>query len=547
MPLMSGGDAVVRSVLAHGISTIYCLPGVQSDHLFNAMFDAGDALSVVHTRHEQGAAYMALGSALATGKPAAYSVVPGPGFLNSSAALATAYSTGARVLALVGQIPSDGIGKGHGLLHEIPDQIGILRQLTKWAERVGTPQAAPGIVARAFQQLRSGRPRPVGIEVPPDMLAARAEVELQPPLPLDGAAPLDEDAIAQAADLLAKAECPVIFVGGGALDAADEVRVLAERLGAPVVSYRRGRGVLDDRHPLSQLLPGGHALWAKADVVLAVGTRLQLPLSAWGIDGKLALIKVDIDRDELDRIRAPRIGLVGDAAAVLARLTQHLRHLPATRPDRVERSRALKERIAAGVSVLGPQLAFLRAIRDVLPDGGVLIDELTQVGYSARAVYEARKPRTFISSGYQGTLGWGVATALGAKHALGDVPVVALSGDGGFMFNVQELSTAVRHRIPIVVIVFNDGAYGNVRNMQKSLYGNRLIGTDLANPDFVRLAESFGIIGRRVADPDGLRRMLEQCLASNEPALIEVPVGEMPSPWPFIDLPKVRGTSQTSM
>jgi acetolactate synthase-1/2/3 large subunit len=543
MPLMSGGDAVVRSVLAHGISTIYCLPGVQSDHLFNAMFDAGDALSVVHTRHEQGAAYMALGAALATGKSAAYSVVPGPGFLNSSAALATAYSTGARVLALVGQIPSHGIGKGHGLLHEIPDQIGILRKLTKWAERAGTPQAAPDIVARAFKELRSGRPRPVGIEVPPDMLAARAEVELQPPLPLDGAVPLDEDAIAQAADLLAKAECPVIFVGGGALDAADEVRALAERLGAPVVSYRRGRGVLDDRHPLSQLLSGGHALWAKADVVLAVGTRLQLPLSAWGTDDKLTLIKVDIDRDELDRIRTPRIGLVGDAAAVLARLAQHLARLPATRPDRVERSCALKERVAADVSVLGPQLGFLRAIRDVLPDDGVLIDELTQVGYSARAVYEARRPRTFISSGYQGTLGWGVATALGAKHALGDVPVVALSGDGGFMFNVQELSTAVRHRIPIVVIVFNDGAYGNVRNMQKSLYGNRLIGTDLANPDFVRLAESFGITGRRVTDPDGLRRALEQCLAANEPGLIEVPVGEMPSPWPFIDLPKVRGTS----
>jgi acetolactate synthase I/II/III large subunit len=541
MPLMSGGDAVVRSLIAHGISTIYCLPGVQSDHLFNAMFDAGDALSVVHTRHEQGAAYMALGSALATGKPAAYSVVPGPGFLNSSAALATAYSTGARVLALVGQIPSHGIDKGHGLLHEIPDQIGILRKLTKWAERVGTPQAAPGIVARAFQELRSGRPRPVGIEVPPDMLAARAEVELQPPLPLDGAAPLDEDAIAQAADLLAKAECPVMFVGGGALDAADEVRALAERLGAPVVSYRRGRGVLDDRHPLSQLLPGGHALWAKADVVLAVGTRLQLPLDAWGTDDKLALIKVDIDRDELDRIRAPRIGLVGDAAAVLARIALHLTHLPATRPDRIALSRTLKERVGADVSVLGPQLGFLRAIRDVLPDDGVLIDELTQVGYSARAAYEARKPRTFISSGYQGTLGWGVATALGAKHALGDVPVVALSGDGGFMFNVQELATAVRHRIPIVVIVFNDGAYGNVRNMQKSLHGNRLIGTDLANPDFVRLAESFGIAGRRVADPDGLRRALEQCLAANEPALIEVPVGEMPSPWPFIDLPKVRG------
>jgi acetolactate synthase I/II/III large subunit len=541
MPLMSGGDAVVGSLLAHGISSIYCLPGVQSDHLFNAMFDAGEALSVVHTRHEQGAAYMALGAALATGRPAAYSVVPGPGFLNSSAALATAYSTGARVLALVGQIPSHGIGKGHGLLHEIPDQIGILRKLTKWAERVATPQAAPAIIGRAFKELRSGRPRPVGVEVPPDMLAGRAEVALEPPLPLDGAATLDEDAIARAADVLASAECPVIFVGGGALDAADEVRALAERLGAPVVSYRRGRGVLDDRHPLSHALPGGHALWAKADVVLAVGTRLQLPLSAWGTDDKLALIKVDIDGDELDRIRPPRIGLIGDAAAVLARLAQHLAHLPTTRPERIAASRALKERIAGELVVLAPQLGFLRAIRDVLPDDGVLVDELTQVGYCARSAYETRRPRTFISSGYQGTLGWGVATALGAKHALGDAPVVALSGDGGFMFNVQELSTAVRHRIPIVVIVFNDGAYGNVRNMQKNLHGNRVIGTDLANPDFVRLAESFGIAGRRVTDPEGLRRALEQTLATNEPALIEVPVGEMPSPWPFIDLPKVRG------
>jgi acetolactate synthase I/II/III large subunit len=178
----------------------------------------------------------------------------------------------------------------------------------------------------------------------------------------------------------------------------------------------------------------------------------------------------------------------------------------------------------------------------VLPDNGVVIDELTQVGYAARNVYQARAARTYISSGYQGTLGWGVATALGAKHALGDVPVIAISGDGGFMFNVQELATAVRHRIPLVVVVFNDGAYGNVRNMQRDLHGNRLIGSDLANPDFLRLAESFGIGGYRVSDPEALRQALENALGKNEPALIEVPCGDMPSPWQFIDLPKVRGT-----
>ena len=337
MPLMSGGDAVVRSVLAHGINTIYCLPGVQSDHLFNAMFDAGDALAVVHTRHEQGAAYMALGAALATGKPAAYSVVPGPGFLNTTAALATAYSTGARVLALIGQIPSRAIGKGHGLLHEIPDQIGILRTLTKWAERVGSPQDAPALVARAFQAVHSGRPRPVGVEVPPDMLAAqrrgRAVAAACRPMPTPA---LDEDAIERAAALLAQGRVP------GDLRRRRRARGRPTRCarspsGSPrrSSSYRRGKGVLDERHPLSHVLPGGHALWAKADVVLAVGTRLQLPLAAWGTDDKLTIIKVDIDPEEIERMRKPEIGLAGDAAARAARgSTEHLAHLPAMRPDR---------------------------------------------------------------------------------------------------------------------------------------------------------------------------------------------------------------------
>jgi acetolactate synthase-1/2/3 large subunit len=542
MPLMSGGDAVVRSLIAHGISTIYCLPGVQSDHLFNAFFDAGDAIGVVHTRHEQGAAYMALGAALATGRPAAYSVVPGPGFLNSSAALATAYSTGAKVLALIGQIPSRAIGKGFGFLHEIPDQIGILRTLTKWTERVERPDAAPGLVGQAFRQLQSGRPRPVGLELPPDMLGAKAEVALAALLPPEPAAALDEDAIAQAAAAIAQAECPVIFVGGGALDASAEVQALAERLAAPVVGFRRGKGVLDNRHVLSHSLPGGHALWAEADLVLAVGTRMFLPLSAWGTDDKLKIIKIDIDPAEFGRMRAPVTGIAGDAAAVLRRLNEHLAHLAPMDATRVAASRALKQQVAADFEKLGVILGYLKAIRDVLPDNGVLIDELTQVGYAARTAYEARGPRSFISSGYQGTLGWGIATALGAKHALGDAPVVALSGDGGFMFNVQELATAVRHRIPIVVVLFNDGAYGNVRNMQRVEHGNRVIGSDLANPDFMRLAASFGIGGYRVKDPESLRKALEQALAKNEPALIEVPVGELPDPWQFIDMPKVRGT-----
>ena len=541
MPQMSGGDAVVGALLAHGIETIYCLPGIQNDHLFNAMFDVGDALEVVHARHEQGSAYMALGAALATGKPQVFSVVPGPGFLNASTALATAYSTGAPVLALIGQIPSKFIGRGHGLLHEIPGQLNILKTLTKWAERIEAPQDAPAKVHEAFRQLRTGRPRPVGLEIAPDILQARADIDLEQPRPIETKSELDDDAIEQAAKLLQNAERPLIFVGGGAMDAAGEVRALAERLGAPVVTYRRGKGVMDDRHPLAQSLPGGHALWATADVVLAVGTRIQQPVALWGVDDKLTIIKVDIDPEEIDRTANPQIGIVGDAARVLARLNDHLRHLTGPRPDRVERSRALKETIAKKLSVLEPQGAYLRAIRDAMPENGVLVEELTQVGYVSRLLYPVYQPRTFITSGYQGTLGWGVATALGVKHALHDTPVVSINGDGGFMFTVQELSTAVRHRIPLVTVVFNDAAYGNVRRMQQEIHGNRVIGTDLANPDFVKLGESFGITSYRAGNPEALRGALEKALALGEPVLIDAPIGDTPAPWAFIEMPRVRG------
>jgi acetolactate synthase I/II/III large subunit len=540
MPQISGGDAVVQALIAHGIKSVYCLPGIQSDHLFNALFDVGDALNVIHTRHEQGAAYMALGAALATGKPQVYSVVPGPGLLNSTAALATAYSTSAPVLALSGQIPSKFIGKGHGLLHEIPDQLSILKTLTKWATRIEAPQDAPRTVAQAFQQMTSGRTQPVGLEIAPDILQARAEIDPVAPLP-PLPQPLDEDAIERAARLLEQAERPLIFLGGGALDAGAEVKALAERLGAPVAANRRGKGVMDDRHPLAHVVTGGHEIWKTADVVLAVGTRLQWPTVNWGVDDKLTVIKVDADPAEMDKVRTPELALVGTAVAVLGRIIDHLRHLPSERPDRVAASRKLKEEIAKKVSVLEPQGAYCRALRDVLPDNGVLVEELTQVGYASRVLYEARHPRSFITSGYQGTLGWGVATGLGVKHALGDTPVVSINGDGGFMFTVQELATAVRHRIPLVTVVFNDAAYGNVRYMQRNMHGNRTIASDLTNPDFVKLGESFGILSLRARDPEAFRNALEKALAANAPALIEVPVGDMPFPWPHIDLPRVRG------
>jgi acetolactate synthase-1/2/3 large subunit len=543
--MITGGDLVVRSLLAHGLETIYCLPGVQNDAFFHAVFDAGGRPRTVHTRHEQGAAYMALGAALATGRPAAYSVVPGPGVLNTLAALSTAYATNARVLCLTGQIPSRAIDRGWGQLHEIPDQLGIIQHLTKWAERITTPAEVGPKVAAAFQQLASGRPRPVGLEIPPDILAATAEVspgafELEDHAALEPLPPLDGAALEQAIALLAKAERPLIFVGSGALDAAAEVRELAEHLQAPVISHRLGRGVLGDRHPLSHNILAGHEIWRECDVAIGIGTRLHLGQLTWGVDDRLKIIRIDADPDEVARIRQPDVALIGDARAVLTPLLGELRR-KAPRSSRTAEMQALKAKIDRRLSILEPQRSYLTAIRQALPENGILVEDLTQIGYVARLAYPVYAPRTYLSSGYQGTLGSGFATALGVKDACPNVPVVSIAGDGGFMYTVQELATAVQHHIPLVTIVFNDNAYGNVRRMQVEKYGNRVIASDLTNPDFPHLAESFGVTGLRAFTPNELRAALERTLAAGEPALIEVPCGPMPDPWPFLALPKVRG------
>ena len=543
MAMMTGGEAVVEALRINGISTVYGLPGVQSDHLFNALFDAGDAISVVHTRHEQGAGYMALGAALATGKPQAYSVVPGPGVLNASAALATAYGTSAPVLCLASQIMSSGIGKGYGLLHELPDQLAILKQLTKYAATAYEPGSVPGLMREAFTAMQSGRPRPAAIELPQDVLGRKAEVAAQTPAIAGPRPAIVAGDIDRAVDMIRHAAHPVIYSGTGATDCPDDLRLLAERIGAPVVFDLSGRGNLDARHPLAHTLAGGHRFWKACDLVIAAGARPQIPLRLWGVDDGLKYLQIDIDPDEMGRLAKTDLGLIGDTGEVLRLILDRIREPLAAARGRIEASARVKTEVARDIAVLEPQLSYLKAIRDVLPEDGILVDELTQVTHAGRIAWQSFRPRTLITPGYQGTLGWGVAAALGVKHAVGSRAVVSVAGDGGFMYTMPELATAVRHRLAVVYVVFNDNAYGNVLRMQKELYGNRVIGSDLTNPDFVKLAESFGIGAARARSPEELRPALETAIASGEPRLIEVPVGEMPAPWAFINMPRVRGQS----
>ena len=538
---MTTAEAVVASLLPHGLDTIYALPGVHNDDFFDALARNAAAIRTIHTRHEQGAAYMALGAALATGKPQAYCVVPGPGLLNSAAALLTAYGMNAPVLALFGQIPQDAIGRGFGHLHEIRDQAGIIARLVDWSARIRAPDEAPRLIAKAMQSMATERPGPAALECAIDVWGRSGPVRAQAPLAVR-APPIDEDAIKAAAKRLGAAKRPLIVAGGGAQDASAEVTSLAHMLQAPVVSYRRGRGVIDNRDPLSVNLPLGRELWAEADVVLAVGTHLHSPMLHWGFDRDLAIIRIDADPNEPARIAKPKVALIGDAAPILRRLLDVLPKHNMRRPSRTEDMRERHARMRKRLAKLEPQLSYLAAIRAELPEDGIFVDEVTQVGFVSRLAFPVHRPRTYISPGYQDNLGYGFATALGAQHARPDVPVLSITGDGGFLFTASEMATAMRHRIPLVTVVFNDGAFGNVRRIQQERYGSRFIASDLADPDFVEFAESFGAAAMRVKSPDELRQALRHAFSRRDgPTLIEVPVGIVPSPWEFILMGRVRG------
>lgn len=533
-------DALVETLIANGLDTIYGLPGVHNDPLFDAFWQNRNRLRFLHSRHEQGGAYMALGAALATGKPQAFAVVPGPGLLNAGAALLTAYGMNAPVLALVGQIPADQIDRGLGALHEIPDQVGLARHLTKFAARIDAPYEAAPLAATALSHALSGRQRPVMLECAMDVWGKRTPVaapETARPL----RPPVDPDTAEKLAKILGKAKKPMIVVGGGALEASAEVTALAELLEAPVYSYRRGQGVVDGRHRLYVSMPIGHRLWADCDVVIGIGTRLLMPQNEWGSDTDLKILRIDIDPTEPNRFAKAEAALVADAAdgvrALLERLPKHM----SKREKRDDELAGHRAWFAQKIGALEPQLSFVRAIRNALPDDGIYVDEVTQIGFAARLAFPTYAPRTFLSPGYQDNLGWGYGTALGVQAAMPGRAVISIAGDGGFMYQVQELATAVQHNLPVVVVVFDNNAFGNVKLLQKERFDSHFIASDLKNPDFCALAESFGAASFRAKDAAELESALKKAFALRKPALIHVPCGEMPSPWPMLHMGRARG------
>ncbi len=536
MAAATGGEAIVSGLVAHGVDTVFGLPGAQIYGLFDAFQQA--QLRVIGARHEQACGYMAYGYARSSGKPGVFSVVPGPGVLNAGAAMLTAFGSNEPVLCLTGQVPTEFLGKGRGHLHEMPDQLATLRTFVKWAERIEYPDAAPTLVARAFQEMMSGRRGPVALEMPWDVFTQRAEIGTAKTLERFPAPLPDPDRIKAAAALIAASKTPMIFVGSGAIDAREEILELAELIDAPVVAFRSGRGIVSNAHELGLTMAAAYKLWGTTDLMIGIGTRMELATSfRWPYrpDG-LKSIRIDIDPVEMRRY-TPDAPLVADAQSgtrdLLAAVRKRGYVKTKGRRDAIREASAtaLKE-----IQAVQPQMAYLNILREVLPASAIVTDELSQVGFASWYGFPVYEPRTFITSGYQGTLGSGFPTALGAKVANPDKPVVAITGDGGFMFGVQELATAAQFNIGVVTLVFNNNAYGNVRRDQIQRFDGRVVASDLVNPDFVKLAESFGVAAARVTSPEGFRPALEKALAHDGPYVIavEVPKDSEVTPWTFI-------------
>ncbi len=539
MPKMTGGEAVVESLKREGVEYLISIPGVQIMAVFDALYGEKD-LRLITVRHEQSTIYMADGYARVKGKPGVGLVVPGPGVQNALAALGTAYACSSPVLLLAGQIESKDLGKDGGALHEVNDQLDMVRPVTKWCKRVMRVEEIPGAIHEAMRQMNTGRPRPTEVEIPWDTLRSSAEVEFLSQETVPTAEP-DKESIRRAAGLLAQAKKPFIWAGGGAIlsGSSAELRELAESLGAPVATTAEGKGAISEEHPLS--LGGGYygfgaARWAlpEADVALAVGTRLTWLQMRPGTALKppQKLIHLDADPSMIGKNYPAEVALVGDAKTALKALVEEVRKKKVTRERwasselnqfRKNHQNWLQEKAPL-------QNDIIKTIRKELPDDAILVAGVTNIGYWANLAYEVRRPRTYITPSYFATLGYSFPTALGVKLAAPDRPVVCVVGDGGFLYGCAELATAVRFGINLVTIVFNDRAFGSTKSDQLVNFKGRVVGTELNNPDFARLAESFGVKGLKT-DPERLGKILNEALEAKQPVVIEVPLPTLIAPF----------------
>ena len=532
MALMTVADAIVTSLIANKCSHVFGIPGVQIYELMDAFYKRSDQVKFISTRHEQGAAYMANGYAHITNDFGVAVVVPGPGLMNASAGIGTAYASSNSVLVISGQIAKELIGHSTGALHEVDNHETLVQQVTKWSHVLDNPDDLHIDIRDTFSHLKSGINLPVEIEIPEDVLGKKIDFDI--PEKTEKSFPnIDSNKLDMIIEKIVQSERPLLWVGAGNNKGKQLIETLAELIQAPVITTGNGKGMMDNDHNLYIGYPVNKCndiddLIEGSDLTISIGTRLP--------EYKLNLIKnvVEIVSSKANHYRQSHItniSVAGNPNDVLEQIIDSISNKPkAGGFSKVEIQDVKKSRDLV-LNSMEPQISFVRAIDSVVPQDTILVEGVNQIGYVCRWAYPVKTHNGYITSSYFGNLGYAYPTALGAKVAAPDRPVICISGDGGILYNSQEMNTAVNYGINVIVIVFNDQAYGNVYRDQIQKYDNRVIGSKLKNPDFVKLANSYGMQATRVSDPNSLQLELKKAIDSQSPYLIEVTVGMMPSPW----------------
>jgi acetolactate synthase-1/2/3 large subunit len=531
---VTGGAAAIAALEAAGVEVVFGIPGVHTLALYDALHGRG--IRHVLARHEQGAGFMADGYARATGKPGVALIITGPGITNVSTPVGEAYADSSPVVIISSQVERPYAGKMRGNLHDISDQSGLMSVVTKRSTPVAEFDKIAETVFGAVREATEGRPRPVHVELPLDLLAETGAFEA--PSLASGYRPSPtREQVAQAADLLANASKPLIYVGGGALDAGASVTELAELLGAPVICSIMGKGVVSEDHPYGL----GHAwnpwgsenpvddLLAACDVVLVLGSKLGAQeTNYWQMPLPGTVIRVDIDPTEIDlNYPNPTLGIAADAGATADALVEALRQRgsvgPKTSTDEVENYR---KQIAAerADDTYHP---YITAMRDALPRDGIIVQDMTMMSYRMNDAFPSYHPRSYLFPSSYGTLGFSVPAAIGAKIGKPDAPVVAVVGDGGFQFTMQELATAIQFEVTLPIVIFNDSTYTAVEQAMKYEFSGRTMATDLVNPDYVKLADAYGIPGVRAESPAALAEAVQAAFERRGPTIIDVPIPRM--------------------
>ncbi|MEV8172514.1 thiamine pyrophosphate-dependent enzyme [Microbacterium sp. NPDC077486] len=521
----TAGRAVLETIRGYGVTAIFGIPGTHSLEFYRPLADLG--IRAVTNRHEQGSGYGADGWSQQTGLPGVVITTSGPGLQNAMSAIGTAFCESRPLIVLSPGVPLGAEFADVGTLHETKDATAMVGAIAEWSRRVSSAAEAVQAVHDAFHLFRTGRPRPVHIEIPLDVLEGTAEVpaEDRRPRSMPDRISGDPIALAEAARLLSAARTPVIVAGGGAVDAAHQIVAVAERLGAPVLTTLNGKAVLDERHPLSLgsnlRLAAARAVAEDADVLLVIGSKLgEAELWAPRLEARGAVIRIDISPEQRDKNLAATVGLTGDAAAVTDALLPLL-------PDPARPARDLtveRAAIEAESRETAPDtVALAEVIADALPADAIIAGDSSQIVYLALgSVLRQEHPRSLLYTPTYATLGYGLPAAIGAAVAQTERPVVTVIGDGALMFCVNELATAVEQRLDVTVVCVDNGGYAEIRQNELDR-GMAPIGVDLVQPDWAALATAFGATGRRVASRADIAPSIRAAIADGGVQLVHIP------------------------